>query len=176
MKNILILTSLILISLSSCTKKKCPAECRSNIAGCNETVPVDELCQAAFNRWFYSKSTGKCTLIGYSGCSQKGFETEQECLECDCNTTYESVPVCIEEKLVTFKDEQTQQGIKLETYTFQNATVYAFDYGSISDASIEVYDTECTHLGTLNGLAGLTEINGVEFFPNASLIRVVWQR
>lgn len=82
MKNILILASLLFLAMSSCTKNNCD---NSAMAACNDTPPTDELCQAAFSRWFFNQSQNKCELIGYSGCSQKGFETKQECEDCKCN-------------------------------------------------------------------------------------------
>jgi hypothetical protein len=86
MKNILILSSLILLSFSSCQKRNCPSKnCNTTVAACEDLPPTDELCQAAFNRWFYNSHTGQCTQIGYSGCAAKGFETKQDCEDCGCN-------------------------------------------------------------------------------------------
>lgn len=62
----------------------CSKDCELNLATCSETPPTNELCQAAFRRWFYNKEKNKCEQIGYSGCSQKGFATQQECEECKC--------------------------------------------------------------------------------------------
>lgn len=67
------------VGLTSCSK-----DCEPKHATCNETPPTNELCQAAFNRWFFNKDKNKCEQIGYSGCSQKGFATQQECEECKC--------------------------------------------------------------------------------------------
>jgi hypothetical protein len=75
-----ILSIAILLSFSNCKK-----ECEPTNTTCNDTVPTNELCLAYFSRWFYNSSSNKCELIGYSGCSQKGFETEQECEACLCN-------------------------------------------------------------------------------------------
>jgi hypothetical protein len=69
----------LIIGLTSCSK-----ECESQDTTCSETPPTNEICQAYFNRWFYDKENNKCEQIGYSGCSQKGFSTEQECEECKC--------------------------------------------------------------------------------------------
>lgn len=81
-KNILksLILSMVMFIVISCSK-----DCEPKITTCNETPPTDELCQAAFQRWFYNKDKNKCEQIGYSGCSQKGFETQQECEECECN-------------------------------------------------------------------------------------------
>ena len=70
----------ISLSLSNCKK-----ECEPKATTCSEAPPTNELCLAYFSRWFYNSNTNKCELIGYSGCSQKGFETEQECEACLCN-------------------------------------------------------------------------------------------
>jgi len=67
------------IGLLSCSK-----DCEPKLATCNETPPTNELCQASFERWFYNKEKNECEKIGYSGCSQKGFATQQECEECKC--------------------------------------------------------------------------------------------
>lgn len=69
----------LMFGLTNCSKS-----CESEIAACSETEPTDELCEAYFQRWFYDKEENKCEKIGYSGCSQKGFATEEECEACDC--------------------------------------------------------------------------------------------
>jgi hypothetical protein len=81
-KNILksIVISTIVFIIISCSK-----DCEPKLDTCNETPPTDELCQAAFQRWFFNKEENKCEQIGYSGCSQKGFETLEECEQCECN-------------------------------------------------------------------------------------------
>ena len=74
--------STIIIAIIGCSK-----DCEPQIATatCNDTPPTEELCQAAFQRWFYNKNKNKCEQIGYSGCSQKGFETLEECEKCKCD-------------------------------------------------------------------------------------------
>ncbi|WP_299991405.1 BPTI/Kunitz domain-containing protein [uncultured Pontibacter sp.] len=67
------------LGLASCEK-----ECETSIAACTEKPPTDELCLAAFNRWFYNEDKNKCEEIRYSGCTLKGFETKQECEQCKC--------------------------------------------------------------------------------------------
>lgn len=62
----------------------CSKSCEVTINACNDTPPTDEVCAAAFSRWFYNKDQNKCELIGYSGCSLKGFETEKACKVCRC--------------------------------------------------------------------------------------------
>lgn len=78
LKTMVLLT--VMLVITSCSK-----DCEPKNTTCNETPPTDELCQAAFQRWFYNKDENKCEQIGYSGCSQKGFATLVECQECECN-------------------------------------------------------------------------------------------
>lgn len=51
-------------------------------AACQDTPPANEMCAAAFSRWFYNQRADQCQLVNYSGCSQKGFATKQECENC----------------------------------------------------------------------------------------------
>ena len=78
LKSILVLLSFTLL-LFNCNK-----ECQFDNDVCTETPPTDELCQAAFNRWFFDQESKVCEMRFYSGCSQKGFATESECQECEC--------------------------------------------------------------------------------------------
>ncbi len=78
---------LLIVGLTNCSKDNEPkiVPCNeSQLVTCSETPPQNEICFAAFNRWFYNKVNKKCEQIGYSGCSQKGFSTQQECEECKC--------------------------------------------------------------------------------------------
>jgi hypothetical protein len=54
------------------------------MSACHDKVPTQEVCTAFFSRWFYNKAANKCERIGYSGCSAKGFATQQECEVCIC--------------------------------------------------------------------------------------------
>ena len=77
---------LMVFIFSIFTIPSCQNDCEmSNDPVCLETPPTDELCLAAFERWFYVEATSQCELIGYSGCSQKGFATEEACTSCGCN-------------------------------------------------------------------------------------------
>ncbi len=84
MKNLLMFSvCLFLFFFTTSCKKDCDiAELNP---ACEETVPTNELCQAAFKTWFYNSETETCSEIGYSGCSQKGFETKEDCEACKCN-------------------------------------------------------------------------------------------
>lgn len=63
----------------------CKKDCGQKIAACGDIVPTNEACAAAFNRWFFNKASNKCEQKAYSGCSQKGFATQQECEACKCD-------------------------------------------------------------------------------------------
>ena len=78
-KTISAIVSVLIVVLISCSK-----DCAPKLATCSEIPPTNELCQAYFKRWFYDKNKNKCEQSGYSGCSQKGFATQQECEECKC--------------------------------------------------------------------------------------------
>lgn len=62
----------------------CSKDCGAPQGACADVVPTGELCQAYFERWFYSASNNRCEQISYSGCSQKGFATQAECEACKC--------------------------------------------------------------------------------------------
>ncbi len=70
---------LFLAAAAAGCKKSCDTR---QPAACNDVPPTGELCNAVFSRWFYNAQTGQCQLIQYSGCSQKGFATQQECQSC----------------------------------------------------------------------------------------------
>jgi hypothetical protein len=63
----------------------CSDKCPEYQEVCTDTPPIDELCQAYFQRWFFDASTNQCQQIGYSGCGQYGFATQAECQACQCS-------------------------------------------------------------------------------------------
>lgn len=62
----------------------CSKDCEPDLAKCNE-VPESGICAAYQEGWFFDKGANTCQKIGFSGCYDRGFETEQECNECKCN-------------------------------------------------------------------------------------------
>ena len=70
-----------LLILSSISVISCKKQTTVNNATCKETPPTNELCEAAFQRWFYDQSTHTCEEISYSGCSMKGFASKSECAD-----------------------------------------------------------------------------------------------
>lgn len=83
MKKVLIFISFFLFALTACNDNCVSSE----IAACNDSVPNDQVttCQAYFVSWFFDSSTSTCSEIGYSGCSEIGFQTKEECEACKCN-------------------------------------------------------------------------------------------
>ncbi len=78
MKKLLLLSFVLLTSLA------CEDECENAPEACTEVPATEELCDAYFMRWFYNSTTNACTEIGYSGCEQYGFATQEECEACVC--------------------------------------------------------------------------------------------
>ena len=80
-----LLWNIMFLATASLWNAGCGNNCTpsSNVT-CTETPPSGEPCAAYFERWFYHDQTKSCTQIGYSGCSQRGFATQQECEACKC--------------------------------------------------------------------------------------------
>ena len=68
--------------LASTTLVACKKDCDVRNPACKDVTPTNEMCNAYFQRWFYNAQTNQCQLIGYSGCSQKGFATQADCQSC----------------------------------------------------------------------------------------------
>ena len=82
MNKLLLFLGLAFITLFLSTCKK---PCEPVYSTYKDKVPTEELCQAAFQTWFYDADKETCELKAYSACSKKGFDTEKECWACKCN-------------------------------------------------------------------------------------------
>lgn len=71
-----------ILLLSSLSMIACKKDCDTRTPACKDVPPTNEMCTAYFSRWFYNAQADQCQLIGYSGCSQKGFATQKECEGC----------------------------------------------------------------------------------------------
>ena len=61
-------------------------------------------------------------------------------------------------------------------YSFQGKIVYLFDPGTCgADMMAPVYNESCECIGSLGGIAGINEVNGVPFSSNAKLLRTIWK-
>lgn len=81
------LLSILSVYLAACCFAGCNKanNCTTATGACSDTPPTNEACAAYFERWFYNASENTCEQIGYSGCSQKGFETQAACEKCKCS-------------------------------------------------------------------------------------------
>lgn len=96
---------------------------------------------------------------------------------CDNLDVPPGVPECVVERIKKFKKSALcDNGNSVAEYKFQDKTVYVLSDGNCyADRGSRVIDSECNDLGFLFGVAGKRIINGVEFFPNATLIRTIWK-
>ncbi len=62
----------------------CSKDCETKLDKCNDR-PESGACAAYFEGWFFDKEDNACKKIGFSGCSPRGFETEEACNQCKCN-------------------------------------------------------------------------------------------
>jgi hypothetical protein len=66
-------------------------------------------------------------------------------------------------------------GASVSQYLFQGDYVYVFDPGNCgADLMAVVYNSECSQIGGLGGIAGNNIINGTQFNPNAKFIKTIW--
>lgn len=62
----------------------CETECINPVVEKCHELPNQENCDKEFSRFFYDEATKSCKQIKYMGCEETGFESEQECMECEC--------------------------------------------------------------------------------------------
>lgn len=85
-------------------------------------------------------------------------------------------PKCLKEKIRDFERSEECSTARVDAYSFQGETVYAFDPGNCgADMMTNILDSDCNTIGGLGGIAGNTEVNG-EPFSNAVYLRNVWTR
>ncbi|MGB0431204.1 MAG: BPTI/Kunitz-type proteinase inhibitor domain-containing protein [Bacteroidia bacterium] len=72
-----------MVSLNACQNDNCDGA--PEFAQCQESPENNPTaCQAVWQSWIYNEETGDCSKRSYSGCEPLGFETKEECEECDC--------------------------------------------------------------------------------------------
>lgn len=82
---------------------------------------------------------------------------------------------CINSKIASFQDECCEEGANVQEYTFSQETVFVFNPGFCGgDAPSYVITSQCDTLGFLGGLIGNTQINGQDFYANATFVGEVW--
>ena len=83
--------------------------------------------------------------------------------------------LCIENRIEIFELEACESGATVKEYTFQNETVYALSLGNcIADGADEILDASCTNIGFVGGFGGASDINGENFYDNATLETTLW--
>ena len=86
------------------------------------------------------------------------------------------VPGPVEKHIVEFSKDPVCDDAHVDEYTFQQKTVYVFDYGTCgADMVSVVEDADGKNVGSLGGYSGNMIING-EKFDSATFIRVVWEK
>ena len=87
----------------------------------------------------------------------------------------EGTPGCLNEKIKEFKKEKSCDQKNVDQYTFQGMTVFVFGRNCCCDFASDVLDNGCNVLGSLGGIAGKTDINGVNFYQTSSFVRTIWE-
>lgn len=93
-----------------------------------------------------------------------------------CTTQKPGIPTCLEAEIREYNLSATCSNAKVDEYTFQGKTVYAFAPGTCgADMTTEVMSSDCATLGHLGGIAGNTKINNEEF-STAKFVKTVWKK
>lgn len=107
-------------------------------------------------------------LIFFSACNRCKFPVEPEG---QCGNT------CIMNKIGAFSQSANicNGSATVKQYTFQSENVYVFDQGTCgADFTQSVLNENCDTLGYLGGIAGNAQINGQNFYDNATYVSTVW--
>lgn len=87
------------------------------------------------------------------------------------------LPTCINEIIEHLEIHHCDDSANIAQYRFQNEIVYKIDPGHCADdQSYDVIDSNCEVIGMLGGFAGTSKINGIDFYENAEVLSVVWER
>lgn len=90
------------------------------------------------------------------------------------------IPSCIHNDIEKIMDDRNSYIGKVSEYIFDGRTVYTFepDGRIIADASTLVKSAACDTICHIGGYGGpdVTLCNGVKFYDNALLKRVIWER
>ncbi|MDG1914312.1 MAG: hypothetical protein P8I55_06950 [Crocinitomix sp.] len=96
-----------------------------------------------------------------------------------CNNKQPQIvePPCIADQVIYFSEnEACDSGASVLEYEFQKEVVYVFNHGEcIADHASVVVNYDCDTLGFLKGLAGVTEINGKDFYNHAESVRTLFE-
>jgi len=97
-------------------------------------------------------------------------------ISCNKLDIEKGTPRCIKKKIKDINDKTTCSGTKVDEYTFQGNTVYAFENGFCGgERTTLIFDSDCKVIGNMGGLTGNTQVNG-ESFSNATFIKTIWEK
>jgi|TARA_B110000091_G_scaffold128156_1_gene137509 hypothetical protein len=92
-----------------------------------------------------------------------------------CTACSERDNACLNDRLPDFKAWCCPNGSTVSTYYFQGDLVQVYQPGSCgADFPSYVLGSACDTLGFLGGIAGFTDIQGVNFPNNATFEKVIW--
>ncbi|MCB0755360.1 MAG: hypothetical protein H6603_06690 [Flavobacteriales bacterium] len=98
------------------------------------------------------------------------------CLSFAACNQHNDIDECIETRIANFGPEICETGAWVKQYSFQGETTFAIHAGNcIADYHDLILDEECDTLGLIGGFGGSTEINGVDYYANATLKQTIWQ-
>lgn len=93
------------------------------------------------------------------------------CASCKKDDTNE----CIEERIANLDSEICSENATVKRYTFQGETTFAIYPGDCgADMPDIILDENCETLGSIGGFAGETDINGEDYYENATLEETIW--
>ncbi len=92
-----------------------------------------------------------------------------------CNKD-EDIPACIKKEIDASVPIGEIELVRVERYEFQDEKVYVFNYEGGADFQTPVFDENCNSVCALGGFAGITECREQEFYGNATLEEVVWEK
>ncbi|MFT5822278.1 MAG: hypothetical protein ACI8ZM_003534 [Crocinitomix sp.] len=98
-------------------------------------------------------------------------------ISCSTNDSKALEPSCLADQVTYFtENEACNSDASVREYEFQEEVVYVFDRGNcLDDAAHPVVNYDCDTIGYLEGFAGITKINGEEFFGNAEFVSTLFE-
>ncbi|MDC0304173.1 hypothetical protein OAL15_04085 [Flavobacteriales bacterium] len=83
---------------------------------------------------------------------------------------------CIHNRITNFGTEICASGATAKRYTVQGNTTYAIHPGNyLADGADEILNAHFEVVGIVGGIAGITDVNGENYYDNARLEETLWQ-
>lgn len=94
---------------------------------------------------------------------------------CNKQDLPDNVPRCIKHKINKYDRKAPCFDANVKEFFFQGIFVYVFDPGTCgAEMTIDVYDQDCSYLGSIGDLSGTNEIAGKDF-GSAVFQRTIWE-